>query len=111
MTQIPTVTIEGIPDPLPEGLHVLDVREQIEWDHAHIEGALHVPLSQLMQRLDEVPVEQTLVVCKIGGRSAQAVAWLSQQGRDVVNLDGGMIEWAAAGRPMVSETGQPPRVV
>ena len=37
---------------------------------------------------------QTVVVCKIGGRSAQAVAWLTQQGHDVVNLDGGMLEWA-----------------
>ncbi|GAB2869030.1 rhodanese-like domain-containing protein [Nocardioides pacificus] len=111
MTQIPTVGVDGVPDPLPAGLRILDVREQVEWDNAHIEGALHVPLSQLVQRLDEVPTEQTLVVCKIGGRSAQAVAWLTQQGREVVNLDGGMLDWAGAGRPMVSETGLPPRVV
>jgi rhodanese-related sulfurtransferase len=37
--------------------------------------------------------------------------WLVQQGRDAVNLDGGMLEWEAAGREMVSETGQPPVVV
>lgn len=109
--QVPTVSIDGVPNPLPEGLVVLDVREQVEWDHAHIEGALHIPLGELVQRLDEVPTTQTLVVCKVGGRSAQATAWLTQQGRDVVNLDGGMLDWAAAGRPMVSETGQPPQVV
>jgi rhodanese-related sulfurtransferase len=39
------------------------------------------------------------------------VMWLVQQGRDAVNLDGGMIEWEAAGREMVSEAGQPPIVV
>jgi rhodanese-related sulfurtransferase len=109
--QVPTVSIDGVPNPLPEGLTVLDVREQVEWDHAHIEGALHIPLGELVQRLDEVPTSQTLVVCKVGGRSAQATAWLAQQGRDVVNLDGGMIDWADAGRPMVSETGRPPQVV
>ena len=46
------------------------------------------------------------MVCKIGGRSAQAVDYLGQQGIDAVNLDGGMIDWADAGRPMVSETGR-----
>ena len=58
-----------------------------------------------------MPDGQTLVVCKVGGRSAQAVMWLAQQGRDVVNLDGGLLDWAAAGRSLVSETGRPPQVV
>jgi rhodanese-related sulfurtransferase len=111
MTGIPTVTISGVPDPLPEGLAVVDVREPVEWQYGHIEGAIHIPLSELPGRLDEVPAGQTLVVCKVGGRSAQAVGWLAQQGRDVVNLDGGMLDWEAAGRAMVSETGQPPQVV
>jgi rhodanese-related sulfurtransferase len=111
MSGVPTVAISGVPDPLPEELVVLDVREPVEWQYAHIEGALHIPLGQLTARLDEVPEGQALVVCKVGGRSAQAVAWLAQQGRDVVNLDGGMLDWEAAGRPMVSETGQPPAVV
>ncbi|MDT9593205.1 rhodanese-like domain-containing protein [Nocardioides zeae] len=110
MVSIPTVTIDGVPDPLPEGLVVLDVREPSEWQAGHVEGALHIPLGELTGRLDEVPTTQTLVVCKVGGRSAQATAWLAQQGRDVVNLDGGMLDWQAAGRPMVSEDGSTPQV-
>ena len=108
---IPTVTIDNVPDPLPEGLTVLDVREPVEWQHGHIEGAVHIPLSLLPVRYAELPAGQTLVVCKVGGRSAQAVMWLQQQGVDAVNLDGGMLDWEAAGRLMVSETGQPPQVV
>jgi rhodanese-related sulfurtransferase len=111
MTDIPTVTMAGVPDPLPEGLRVLDVREDTEWNHGHIEGATHIPLMELPQRLTEVPDGQTLVVCRVGGRSAQAVGYLTQQGLDVVNLAGGMLDWAEAGRPMVSETGAAPRVV
>ena len=111
MMQIPTVSIDGVPDPLPDGLVVLDVREPLEWEHGHIEGAVHIPLSLLPTRHTELPEGQTLVVCKIGGRSAQAVAWLQQQGHEVVNLDGGMLDWQGAGRPMVSETGRPPHVV
>ena len=108
---IPTVAIGGVPDPLPSGLSVLDVREPDEWQHGHIEGATHIPLRDVPARLSDVPAGQTLVVCKVGGRSAQATAYLQQQGHDVVNLDGGMLDWAGAGRPMVSETGRPPQVV
>jgi rhodanese-related sulfurtransferase len=111
MNGIPTVAISGVPEPLPDGLHVLDVREDDEWRHGHIDGATHIPLQDLPARLAEVPEGQTLVVCKVGGRSSYATAYLAQQGHDVVNLDGGMLDWQAAGRPMVSETGQPPQVV
>ena len=110
MTQVPTVSIQGVPDPLPDGLAILDVREDDEWAAGHIDGALHIPLRELPARLADLPATQTLVVCKVGGRSAQAVAYLAQQGYDVVNLDGGMLDWEAAGRPMVSETGQAPYV-
>jgi rhodanese-related sulfurtransferase len=111
MSGVPTVAISGVPDPLPEGLAVVDVREPVEWSYGHIEGAIHIPLGELTSRLDEVPEGQTLVVCKVGARSARAVGWLVQQGRDAVNLDGGMLDWEAAGRSLVSETGQPPQVV
>ncbi len=108
---VPTVAVSGVPDPMPDGLVVLDVREQLEFDHGHIDGAVHVPLGELAARVGELPEGQTLVVCKVGGRSARAVGWLVQQGRDAVNLDGGMVDWADAGRPMVSETDRPPQVV
>ncbi len=108
---IPTVTVTGVPDPVPEGVQVLDVREDVEWVHGHIAGATHIPLRELPARLEEVPDTRTLVVCRVGARSAQAVGYLAQHGHDVVNLEGGMLEWEAAGRPMVSETGSPPQVV
>ncbi len=107
---VPTVAVAGVPDPLPDDIAILDVREPVEYQYGHIDGAVHVPLNDLPARLGELPDARTLVVCKVGGRSAQAVAYLSQQGYDVVNLDGGMLDWAAAGRAMVSETGEPPEV-
>ena len=108
---IPTTTVDRLPATLPEGVTMLDVREPPEWAAGHVEGALHIPLGVLPARVHEVPDGQVLVVCKVGGRSAQAVMWLGQQGHDVVNLEGGMLEWEAAGRPMVSETGDPAQVV
>ena len=106
---IPTIELGNVPDPLP--VPVLDVREDEEWAAGHIEGAIHIPLGELPARLAEVPQGQTLVVCKAGGRSARAVLYLAQQGHDVVNLAGGMLDWEAAGRPMVSETDEPPYVL
>jgi rhodanese-related sulfurtransferase len=46
----------------------------------------------------------------VGSRSAQVAAWLIQNGFDARNLEGGMLAWAAAGRPMISADGTPPQV-
>jgi rhodanese-related sulfurtransferase len=109
--QIPTVAATDLPNPLPDGVSVLDVREPVEWAHGHIEGSVHIPLMELVQRLAEVPGGRTVVVCKVGARSAQAAAYLAQQGYDVANLDGGLVEWVGDGRPLVSDTGRPAQVV
>ena len=111
MQAVPTVAVSGLPDPLPAEVAVLDVREDVEWAYGHIDGAVHVPLGELTRRLDEVPAGRLLVVCKVGSRSAQAVAYLASLGHDAVNLDGGMVDWDMAGRPMVSDTGHPAQVV
>lgn len=108
---IPYVTATELGDPVPSDLSLLDVREQVEWDHGHIEGAHHLPMSELVDRRGEIPQGQVVVVCRVGARSAQVTAYLVQQGYDAVNLDGGMVDWVASGRPIVSETGAPPQVV
>lgn len=108
MDTIPAITIDQLPDPLPPALTVLDVREPAEWAHGRIDGALHIPLMDLVERVGELPTEaQILVVCKVGGRSAQATGFLVQSGIEAINLDGGLLEWAAAGRPMVADEGDP----
>lgn len=47
------------------------------------------------------------MVCKVGSRSAQVVGYLARQGYDVVNLAGGLYDWQAAGRVLVSDSGAP----
>jgi rhodanese-related sulfurtransferase len=110
MTSIPTILVPDVPDHAT----VLDVREYGEWSAGHAPGAVHVPMSQLPARLADLPEgdgSSLAVVCRSGGRSAQVVAWLSQQGYDVSNVAGGMQAWAAAGKPMVSERGTEPTVL
>lgn len=108
--RIPTVSVDGVPDPLPDGVTVVDVREPGEWQAGHIDGALHIPLQELPSRVGELPEGQLLVVCKVGGRSAQAVGYLAQQGHEAVNLDGGLLDWEAAGRELVTDNGATPYV-
>ncbi|MBO3746000.1 rhodanese-like domain-containing protein [Streptosporangiaceae bacterium NEAU-GS5] len=96
---------------VPEGAPLLDVREMDEWRAGHAPHAQHIPMSELQSRVDEVPQGAPIyVICRIGGRSAQVAAWLNRVGRDAVNVGGGMEAWAAGGRPMISDTGQPPYV-
>ncbi len=96
---------------VPEDAVLLDVREDDEWAAGHAEGAVHIPMGDVPARLAEVPEGDPLyVVCRSGGRSARVAAWLDRNGYDAVNVGDGMGGWQAAGRPMVSETGQPPFV-
>lgn len=79
---------------------IVDVREPDEWEAGHADGAIHIPMSEIVARFDEVP-DGAAVICRTGGRSARVVAYLEQQGRDAVNVAGGTLQWAAEGRPMV----------
>jgi rhodanese-related sulfurtransferase len=99
---VPTVNVTDVSDPTTDDWVVLDVREPHEWAAGHIEGAVHIPLGDLLARVGELdPHHRTVVVCSVGGRSARATAWLHQQGHDVANLAGGMDAWEEAQRPVV----------
>ncbi len=80
-----------------EDIQLIDVREQKEYDHCNIPGAKLIPLGQVIQRMDEIdPGRETVVHCKMGGRSAQAIFGLMQAGftGNLTNLKGGIIGWA-----------------
>lgn len=91
---------------------VIDVREDDEWKAGHIDGARHIPLGTLKERLSELPTgRRILAVCRSGGRSGAAVRGLRQLGYDAENLEGGVTAWAKAGLPLVDDDGRPGRVI
>lgn len=71
---------------------LLDVRTDGEWEAAHIEGAIHVPLPELPKRLETVPKDRPVaVMCGSGYRSSIAASLLQSAGyRQVQNVMGGM---------------------
>jgi len=102
MSAIPEITVDEVRDDLV----LLDVREADEWAAGRAPGAIHLPLSELAGATLEVEPGATVqVICKVGGRSAKATAFLRDQGIDAVNVAGGMLAWAASGRDVVTDDG------
>jgi rhodanese-related sulfurtransferase len=101
--RIPTVHAAQVTD----DAYLLDVREADEWVAGHPPGAHHLPMMEIPGRAEEIPADRdVVVVCRVGSRSAQVVAYLRQRGfENVYNLDGGMYAWAAVGRPIVGDDG------
>jgi rhodanese-related sulfurtransferase len=108
-SSVPTVSVDAVPaDARP-----VDVREPEEWVAGRAPTAIHLPMSQITTRLGELPEgeDPLYVVCRVGGRSARVVQYLVAQGYPAVNVDGGMLAWAAAGRPLVNDGSGQPEIV
>ena len=88
-----------------EPFQLVDCREQLEADFASIEGALLVPVSELVKRLEELePYKQSRIVfhCHLGMRSLQIIPWLRQQGfTEAVSMTGGIDSWSEEIDPAV----------
>jgi len=94
------------------GAVMVDVREDDEWEAGHAPVAVHVPVGQVVDRMDELPTDRTIVcMCRMGGRSGSVAAHLAGAGYDVRNIAGGMQAWAAVGLPVVDTSGAPGRVI
>lgn len=88
---------------------LIDVREVPEHEACRVSGVALIPMSELPSRIAEIPTGRPLVVmCRSGQRSARVVEYLGEVGfpDEAINLEGGIIGWAASGLPY---EGEPPR--
>lgn len=99
-----TVNVDKAYELRQEGIFVLDVRENHEWETVHIPGATLIPLGELENRLNEIPNdEDILVVCRSGNRSTAARDILMNSGfKNVTSMAGGMIDWVNRSYEVVS---------
>ena len=90
------------------GVVVLDVRTAEEFNEGHIEGALLIDWKQdgFLEKAQAVlPKDRTIAVyCRSGRRSAGAAEMLAAEGYKLVNLDGGILAWKEANRPVTTGT-------
>ena len=105
------ISVEEANIRLLENLAVLiDVRESKEWAAGHIQDAQHLALSGF-DSAGMDPDASYMVICRSGARSEKAMTRLHEAGFDAVNVEGGMLAWAAAGLPMRTDNGDAPLVV
>src|SRR5918996_621189 len=90
-------------------LQILDVREPFEWDAGRIEGAIHIPLNDLMagntEGLD--PDRPVVAYCKTANRSEVARLMLRARGFDAATMEGGGEAWVREGLPFPAASGEP----
>jgi len=80
-----------------EDIQLIDVRQPDEYEFARIEGGKLIPLGEIMGRMNEIdPERDTVIYCKMGGRSARAVEALERSGftGKLRNLRGGITAWS-----------------
>lgn len=98
-----SITVSQAYEKYQEGIYVLDVRTQEEWDTFHAPEATLIPLDELPNRINEVPKGQEIVVvCRSGNRSQVGRDILKDAGySQVTSMDGGMVAWSNAGYPII----------
>lgn len=104
-------SVRGVFEQL-DGVQLVDCREPYEWEAGRVEGAIHIPLNDIMagggSELDtDRPVA---VICRSGNRSELATMMLQARGFEAYNVEGGMEEWAREGLPFSAPDGSPGRV-
>ncbi len=84
---------------------LLDVREPWEYELAHIDGSLQIPMNDIGRSLESLDkAKETIVICHHGSRSYQVAAFLERSGfQDIVNLDGGVDAWSRDVDPQVAQ--------
>ena len=80
-----------------DDIQIVDVREDSELAISRLPNSIHIPLAQVLSRMSEIdPTRETVVHCKMGGRSARAIEGLQRSGftGKLINLKGGIIGWS-----------------
>ena len=93
-------------------IQLVDCREEYEWNAGRVEGALHIPLNDIMAGggTDLDPSKPVVVICRSGNRSELATMMFQARGFEAHNLVGGMEAWEAEGLPFSAPDGSPGRV-
>lgn len=86
---------------------ILDVRDNNEFQQGHIANSLHIPMSEVKNRLSELEKfknSQVIVSCRSGHRSARICTLLKKMGfKNIFNLRGGIMAWESDRLPITTK--------
>lgn len=102
MGEIKLITPEEVEIQLNEGktLNIIDVREDDEVAEGMIPKAVHIKMGDIPDQLDQLDKNtEYVLVCRSGGRSGRVCEYLMEQGFNVTNMVGGMLEWTGHQEP------------
>jgi rhodanese-related sulfurtransferase len=100
---ISEASVDELEAALQSGAPLVDVREPDEYEAGHVPGAVLVPLATVPDSLDRFATDgPNYVICKSGARSYRACEFLSDQGLEVINIEGGTMAWIISGRGTVT---------
>ncbi len=104
MTVVTSATVTDLQAALVRGERVVDVREKHEYDRGHVPNAMHIPMSIVPLRIQDIKGEQSgepvWIICESGARSWRVSDYLTRQGVSVINVEGGTSAWKASGHPL-----------
>ena len=104
--EIREVSREEAQKMVAEGAQLVDVRAGHEWEMGRIEGAQHLPLAELNERVGEIDRDRPVVFyCRGGNRSTMATEALAAEGFETAKLSEGIVGWAEAGLPLEGPDG------
>jgi len=99
--QVPEIDVQTLAQ--RRDVPLIDVREANEYADGHVPGAVLLPMSEIADRVDEVPTGgEVFLICRSGARSLRVAEHLRAQGVDAVNVAGGTLAWVEAGQPTVT---------
>lgn len=104
--EIREVSREEAQKMVDDGAQLVDVRADHEWEMGRIEGATHLPLAELAERVGELDRDRPVVLyCRGGNRSTMAAEALTDAGYDAAKLSEGIVGWSEAGLPLAPDGG------
>ena len=87
----PSLEPKNLEDLLQEGYQLVDVREQDEWDAGHHKSAVHLPMGEIIENIDDFKnSEKYIFVCRSGARSERVTNFMISKNIESYNLSGGM---------------------
>ena len=101
---VKAASVIELQEAIARGDRVLDVREKYEFDGGHVPTAMHIPMSIVPLRVQDIQDPSSSgsvwVICESGARSWHVARYLTEHGMSVINVEGGTSAWRAHGLPL-----------